>query len=73
MGKPKKAQAAVTVIDKKEPAKILGNKVLYIGVAGKRQSCHSCGATYKKKIVSEYKGMYFCNEDCIKLHQDAQS
>jgi hypothetical protein len=67
MGKPKKAQAK-SAPDKYVAPKDLGNKVMYIGLGGARKACAFCGKTFKKKMMSEFKGKHFCNENCVKAY-----
>lgn len=67
MGKPKKAQSK-SVPDKVVAPKDLGSKFLYIGLGGARKACTFCGKTFKKKMMSDYKGKHFCGERCIKAY-----
>jgi hypothetical protein len=44
---------------------IRGKKNKYIGLAGKSFSCPSCPRTFKHGMVSEYKNVLYCSENCI--------
>lgn len=65
MGKPKKNNTTSVKEDVKK-IEFLGKKVQYVGLLGARFSCTWCKRSFKKGMVSEFKGNLFCNEDCIK-------
>ena len=66
MGKPKKsAQTAVKEVAVKK-VELLGKKVQYIGVLGAKFTCPTCTTSFKKGMVSEYNGTFYCSEGCIK-------
>jgi len=65
MGKPKKnaktggREIADTAIIQ------LGKKVRYIGSHDAVFTC-DCSRSFKKGMISEYKGKFYCSEDCIR-------
>lgn len=67
MGKPKKAatSTASTKDDLKKKPELLGKKIKYIGLLGAKFTC-KCGRSFRKGMVSEYQGILYCSEDCIK-------
>jgi hypothetical protein len=65
MGKPKKSQTSTKEDLSKKKIEQLGKKVQYIGLLGTSFKCPNCKTTFKKGMVSEFKGIHYCSEDCV--------